>query len=234
MSLFFPFSIVGAMSSENFSIEKDVIGSFGNQSTSENFNLGDTGGEVATGSSGSENYDLLAGFWHMLGDYIISISCPANLTMSNIIGSGQSDLSGNSATCNVFTDNPAGYSLFWKASTVGMVSTGNPSDIIGAYSPSQVDVAENWSVGASDSEWGAHLGSASVTVDTDFWGTLDSYLAGKWLNIKTTDFQIAQRTSKTSTSGDDEVFWFGAEVGSTKIQPSGTYVVDVTITAITL
>lgn len=234
LGIFFPFFALAAMSSENFSIEKDVIGSFGNQSASENYNLGDTGGEMATGLGGSENYNLAAGFWNMLGDYTISITCPGSLTMSDIIGSGQSDLSINSVTCNIFTDNPAGYSLFWKADTVEMISTGNPSDKISAYSPAVVDTPETWSIATNVSEWGGHIGSASTTVDTNFWGTSDTYLAGKWLDIKTTDFQVVERTSKTSVSGDDEIIWFGAEVGSTKVQPAGTYVVDVTITALTL
>ncbi len=232
--LIIPSFALASMTSENFMIEKDVIGSFGNQSISENYNLGDTGGEMATGPGSSENYNLAAGFWHMLGDYTISISCPGSLTMSDIIGSGQSDLALNDVTCNVFTDNPAGYSLFWKSDTAEMVSTGNPSDTIPAYSPAVADTPETWSIATNVSEWGGHIGSTSTTVDTDFWGAVDTYLAGKWLNIKTTDFQIVERNSKTSVSGDDEVIWFGAEVGSTKVQPAGTYVVDVTITALTL
>ncbi|MFH0968891.1 MAG: hypothetical protein V1804_00070 [Patescibacteria group bacterium] len=56
------------MSTPNYKITSDVIGSFGSKESSTSFELGDTGGEVGTGDSGSTSYNLAAGFWSIVGD----------------------------------------------------------------------------------------------------------------------------------------------------------------------
>lgn len=230
--LAFPSPIWAEMSSANYKINPDSINFMGiGDASSTNYHLGDTGGEVATGVSTSTNYTDEAGFWHMAMDYHISISSPADVVMGAITGHGQSALTTNSATWNIDTDNPAGYSLTWKASAANMVSG---ADSIAAYTPATPSTPETWSVATTDSEWGGHLGSASTTVNTTTWGAADTYAGGKWLNVATGDFQIASRASRTSAAGDDEIIFFGAEVGNTKFQPSGNYTVQVTITATTL
>jgi len=232
--LFFPLLALAAMNSETYSVESDVVGSFGNRSVSENYVLEDTGSEAATGPSSSENYSLAAGFWHTAIEYEISMACDAGLSLGDIYGSGRSDLTNNKAVCNIFTDNPPGYSLLWQTDSPEMISASNSNDKIGAYTPAISGVAENWSVEQSASEWGARLGAGSTTADTDFWGTGDTYESGKWLDIGTGDFEIARRTNRTAPEGDDEYIWFGAEVGTGKAQSAGDYVADITITAIAL
>lgn len=229
---FFPSPIWAEMSSTNYQINPDSINFMGiGDASSTNYQLGDTGGEVATGVSTSTNYKNEAGFWHMSMDYHISISSPGDVVMGAITGHGQSALTTNSATWNIDTDNPAGYSLTWKASAATMTSG---SDNIAAYTPTIGSTPEIWSVASTDSEWGGHLGKDSTTVNTTTWGVADTYAGGKWLNVSTSDFQIASRTSRTSAAGDDEIIFFGAEIGNDKFQPSGTYTVNVTITATTL
>ncbi len=61
--LILPLEVGAEMSTSNFTITNDVIGSFGNSSSSTSYDLGDTGGEVGTGDSSSTTYDLGAGFW---------------------------------------------------------------------------------------------------------------------------------------------------------------------------
>lgn len=230
--LILPSSTFAEMSSTDYIINPDSINFMGiGDASSTNYQLGDTGGEVATGVSTSTNYTNEAGFWHMAMDYHIAISSPGDVTMGAISGHGQSDLATNSATWNIDTDNPAGYSLTWQASSATMNSGG---DTIAAYTPAIADTPETWSVAVSDSEWGAHLGASSTSVDTGVWGLLDTYAGGKWLNVKTSDFQIASRATRTDPAGDDEIVFFGAEVGSSKHQPSGNYTVNVTVTATTL
>jgi hypothetical protein len=56
------------MSTPNFRITSDVIGSFGTKESSTSFELGDTGGEMGTGNSQSSSYSLSAGFWATVGD----------------------------------------------------------------------------------------------------------------------------------------------------------------------
>lgn len=227
--------VFGAMSSDSFRIQSDVIGSFGAPGESTNFKINDTGGEVGTGDSSSDSYDLGAGFWQTTSEYQLSITCDPSVTMSAIIGTGKSNLSSNnSANCLIDTDNPAGYSLTWKASDADMVSSTEPSDKINGYTPSSAGVPENWLIDAAASEWGGHLGSTSDTINTTAWGTEDSYTNGKWINIGTTDSEIASRNSRSEIGGDNEVLWFGSEIGTNKNQPTGEYEVSITITAVAL
>jgi len=221
-----------AMSSSDYQINADSINFLGLDSASTNYNLNDTGGEVATGDSTSTHYQDRAGYWPMVMDYHISISTPGTVTMGAISGHGQSNLATNSATFVVNTDNPAGYSLSWHASAATM--SDGTGDSIAAYTPGTPSVPEVWSVAGADSEWGGHLGASSTTVDTSFWGAADTYAGGKWLNIATSNFQIASRATRTGVGGDSEIVFFGAEVGNSHFQPSGTYTVNVTVTATTL
>jgi hypothetical protein len=160
----------------------------------------------------------------------ISITSPTDITMNPITGTGQSTIdSNNYRTWNVKTNNATGYALSWQASTAAMTSG---SDTIAAYTPAVANTPEAWSVASTDSEWGAHLGSASTTADTATWGAQDTY-SGKWLNIATSSRTLVTRNTETLAAGDDEIVYFGAEIGSTKAQPSGTYTVNVTMTATT-
>ena len=153
--------------------------------------------------------------------------------MDTIIGTGSSLIdSNNRTTCTVITNDSGGYKLDWKAATASMVNAN--SDTIAAYTPTTASTPETWSVGATDSEWGGHLGASSTTVNTTTWGSADTYDGGKWLNIATSDFQIASRSSETSSSGDNEVIFFGGQIGANKFQPTGTYTNTVTLTATSL
>jgi hypothetical protein len=152
--------------------------------------------------------------------------------MGAITGTGQSDLATNHADCNIRTDNPNGYSLQWKASAAAM-NDGNGHSIA-AYTPALAGVPEMWSVVSTDSEWGGRLGKDSTTSDTSKWGTADTYVGGKWLNIGVSDTEVVRRYNETDAAGDNEYIWFGAEVGSNKLQNSGNYTVTVTMTAVAL
>lgn len=58
-----PFSVSAGMSSVNYKIDTDAIDFLGDQSSSENYQLGDTGGEVGAGKLTDSIYQLWAGFW---------------------------------------------------------------------------------------------------------------------------------------------------------------------------
>jgi len=230
--LFIMFShpVFGA-ASENYAISSDVIGSGGGYGSSENYASGDTLGESVVGDGTSETYSGWQGFWTPDIEATISVACDASVIMGPILGTGQSSLVANSATCTVITNNPNGYQLDWKSDPEDMTSG---ADVISAYTPGVAGTPETWSVSDSVAEWGGHLGSLSTTADTGTWGSADSYIGGKWLNISGINTQIVQRNSATSLSGDEEILWFGAEVGSNAFQPTGTYTTDVTVTAVTL
>jgi len=221
-----------AMSSTNYKIPSDVLGSGGDDSSSTNYKVNDTLGETIVGPSSSTNYKAQQGFWYT-ADFMLSIACPASVSMGAIAATGQSNLATNSATCTVITDSAAGYELAWKAAEATMKTDPDNGTPVNAYTPGGAS-PEVWSVATTDSEWGGHLGASSTTVDTGVWGSADTYGAGRWFNVATTDYIIASRDDRTTPSGDSEVIFFGAEVGTSKVQPNGSYDVDVTFTATSL
>lgn len=66
LALVIPFVVSAEMSSPSFQIKSDVIGSFGADSTSTNFQLNDTGGETGGKFVSGSGEDLWGGFWHNL------------------------------------------------------------------------------------------------------------------------------------------------------------------------
>lgn len=61
-----PFAAVRAMSSDSYQIKSDVTGSFGNKSTSDSYQLFDTGGEFEVFGASSASYQGRFGFWRSL------------------------------------------------------------------------------------------------------------------------------------------------------------------------
>jgi hypothetical protein len=167
-------------------------------------------------------------------DATLSIACDDSVTMGTIAGTGQSALATNSASCNILTNNSNGYKLDWQASSAFMNSGVPRNDTIAGFTPISSNVPEFWTINSTDSEWGGKLSHTSTTYDLSKWGSEDTYTAGKWLNVATSPYTVIQRTSETSHTGDTETILFGAEVGSSKIQPNGDYSVSVTMTATTL
>ena len=168
----------------------------------------------------------------------ISITSPADVTMGAITGTGKSDLTTNSATWNIKTNNASGYALSWQASSADM--TNLMADTLASYVPASPGVPEVWNVAATDSAWGARLSSNSSRFEAydGQWGPDDQAVmnygsTSKWLNVDTTPYVIATG-GVTTIDGDDETVIFGGEIGASKIQPTGNYSVDVTMTATTL
>ena len=226
-----PLGTYATMSSTNYNIPIDSINFMSGDASSTNYNLNSTVGEVATGeSNGTTNYDLYAGFQEPT-DCVLTISDESDITMGSIAGTGQSALTTNSGTWTIATNCSTGYSLYWSASPASMTNTNGdtiaPLDV--GASPAQ------WSVAAADSEWGGHLSYSSTTKDSK-WGTdtTPTYASAdtKWFNVATSNYLLASTNS--STTSDSEIIYFGAEVGSAHIQPSGsTYASTVTITVVT-
>lgn len=154
----------------------------------------------------------------------ISISAPSDVSLGTITGTGAS--AEGTATWTITTNNSSGYKLEWTASSTTM---SNGSDTIAAYTPAVANTPETWSVASADSEWGARLKSTSTDTAAE-WGT-DS-TSEKWLDVATSARQIVTRG--TETAGSSEIVAFKAEVGASKMQPTGNYTVDITITTTTL
>ncbi len=216
-----------AQKSANYKIDADVIASGGGElALSNNYRLSDTIGEPGVGFSRAQNYDLSAGY-RQAASNALSLVCFTALNLGSIPGIGQTTAE---ESCTVIAESDAGYSLSWLVSTgSGGTATGHMisqfEDTIGPFSPSVVGVPETWTVAATTSEWGGRLKSSSTDSAVQ-WGT--DLTSEKWLNVGTgSSVLLVNRNSSTAPAGSSEQLQFRAEVGSSKIQPSGTY--DVTV-----
>jgi hypothetical protein len=172
-------------------------------------------------------------------DPLMNVACTGTVTMGNILlGTGKSNLTTNTAACTVKTNASNGYSLALKAQTAVNMTSG--SDTIAPITAAGA-VPVIWdatAVPATASGWGFRLSSTSTTADAK-WGTDDQSAVNygttaKWYKAATTDYALVTRASETTFAGDTENINFGAEVGASMLQPTGTYTNTVVITGTSL
>jgi len=120
--LLFPIVSLAAMSSSNYRIDSDVVGAAGNQSTSSNYQMGDTLGEPIIGDSSSSNYQGKFGFWQMTsGGSQLGLNCQASdvYMMDYSLGNANNYskyLFSSSEKCSVTDNSSAPWSLTVNAS----------------------------------------------------------------------------------------------------------------------
>ncbi len=230
------FLIVGTanadFTSTGYSIGAEAIDAGGlDISTSNHYSLSDSIGESIVGDGSSQNYQLESGYRQPSAAEFLSMACTQTVAIGAIIGTGQQTGSGS---CTVFTDAQNGYNLGWSVQTgSGGVNTGSLinefNDTIPPYTPTIENMPETWSIAPSASEWGARVRSVSTDSAAE-WG-IDG-ISEKWLNISTSHRSFIRRSSATQNSGSTEVLQFRSEVGLSKLQPSGEYQAEVTLTVV--
>lgn len=227
------------MGSTNYRIDVDSVNSGGlDVSTSTNYGLIDTVGEIATGFSSSTNFNIYAGYRQMLSaEATISISDAANVNLGSING-----LTGGSATGQsewlVTTDSPSGYSLSIKASTNPALKSSISS--FADYTPAGSDPDYSFSIATTASEFGYSPEGSDIIGRYKDNGTIcnagTSDASDKcWDAFSTTDNQISASGSSNYPTGATTTVKYRAQVGTSKIQDSGSdYSATITVTAITL
>jgi hypothetical protein len=234
--LIFPNSIwADAMQSSTYKIQSDSLNFGGVSSSSTNYKVNDTVGEVATGESNSTNYYMHAGYWQM-GESYISISSPSDLVMASMGG-----LSGGSSegtlSWTVTTDNTAGYSMSIASTTTPALKSA--TDSLADYTPAGADPDYNFTNLPANSSFGFTPEGTDVIQRFKDNGSIcnagTSETASKcWDGLSTTPKVIAGSTSSNHPLGTMTTARFRAESGSNHIQTSGVYNVTVVATATTL
>ncbi len=235
ISLFLPTTLVLAVgaASTNYKIQADSLNFGGLLSTSPNYRLEDTAGEVATGESASTNYKVKAGYQNMLGSSI-SISAPSDLTLSAIDASVGGASTG-SVVWTVATDSSAGYTLAVKASTNPALraTSGDFTD----YTISGAVPDYTWAIASTVAEFGFSpegTDTASRYLDN---GSTCAVGASQntdrcWDAFSTTDRTIASRTSANTPSGTATTLKLQVEIGTANTaQTAGSYSATITATA---
>lgn len=216
--------------STNYRLQDDSLSFGGILSSSANYKLEDTAGGIGTGNLSSTNYSLLAGYQQMIAS-TISITAPADATLSTIDNSGTSN---SSVAWTVITDNSAGYTLSIKASTNPALTSGSNS--FSDYAPSGAVPDYTWSIAASGSAFGfspegADIASRYLNSGTTCGVGATDTTDQCWDGLSTTDRTIAQNSSANTPGGAATTVKLRAEIGSSKTQATGSYSTTLTATA---
>lgn len=157
----------------------------------------------------------------------ISISQPSNLNMPAVAGTGGT--SEGTVAWTVGTNSLLGYSLTTAANTTPAMTGGGYN--IPDYSPAVPNTPELWSITASQAAFGFSAEGASTPAGT--WGTPSTPGSGKYRGFNgATGIQIASRILPVASEAT--TVYFKGEIGTSYMQPSGTYSASITTTASTL
>lgn len=227
-----------AMTSTTYRIDADSINVGGRDiSTSTNYNLADTIGEIATGVSTSTNYQINAGYRQMLETYI-SMTALSDVVMSPTIGGITGGTANGSTNTTVVTDSGAGYTLLIKASSSpAMVSA--DGDTIADYTPATADPDFTFSITASQAELAFTPEGSNIDDDYRDNGAACGIGSGDtadacWDALSTSNITIAGAGADNHPTGVMTTIKFRVGVGASANKPDGDYYATTTVTALAL
>lgn len=223
-------------SSTNYRLEADSINFAGGLSTSTNYSLEDTAGEIATGNLSGTNYDLSAGYQSMLADTFISVTEPANVTLSGTITTTAGGSATGDVDWTVTTNSSGGYTLSVAASTDPALQSG--ADDFNDYTPAGVAPDYAWTVSSAQSAFGFSPEGDDVVTRFKNNGSTCNQAGGSvtsgfcWDGFSTGGTAIASASAGNNPAGEATTINLRAEAGSSASQPTGSYSATITITAL--
>jgi hypothetical protein len=223
------------MSSSNYQIQSDSINAGGGFSSSTNFLMESTVGEIATGQSASTDFTTRAGFQQMQEVYL-AITAPAHVSLSPSIPGVTGGTSTGATSVRVTTDNIAGYQLTIQSSNSPAMQSGG--NTISDYVPAGVVPDYEFTIGAADAYFGfSPEGPDVVDRFLDSGGVCGSGsdTANRcWDGLSTSEVAIARSTGSNHPTGASTTIQFQVGLGGSVLQPPGEYVATTTLTAIPL
>ena len=230
------FATAQVMQSATYRIQQDSINFAGGLSTSTNYTLESTVGEVGTGDRSSTNFNLRGGY-QQLDTNFIAISSVASVSMTPAIPGITGGTANGSTTVTVTTDSPAGYELSIAASQSPALQKG--SDSIADYVPGGAPPDFSFTTGSTQAHFGYSPSGADIVArfkdngSACDVGSSDTALAC-WDGLDVSDEAIARGSGSNVPSGVPTVLYFRVGVGGSVGQASGSYVATTTVTAIPL
>lgn len=230
--------IAATMSSTHYMISADSINTGGDSySTSTNYDLGDTVGEVGTGYSTSTNYQVSAGYWAS-SQVWISLSSGGNLNLGSISGIGGATATGSLAYIAT-TNNADGYEL--EVSATSSPAMTSASSNIPDYSPSGSNPDYNFTLSSSaDARFGFSPAGTDVVARYKNNGSScntgsSSTLGTCWDGFSTSNKVISSTSTPNNPNGATTTVEFEVKLGSARLQdPTNPYQATIVVTALTL
>ncbi|MBU2213894.1 hypothetical protein KJ996_04645 [Patescibacteria group bacterium] len=176
----------------------------------------------------------------------LAITCtPTTLTLPTITEDGDTSFYhvDRDINCNVRTNDTEGYTLAWQVTTgSGGTATGYMinqfEDVITPFRYTQADSQsaptawDGTAVPTSVSAWGGRVSATSHVSDSPLtWGADSGDTSEKWMAVSTgATTTVATANNESPQAGDDYYIGFRVQVGTAKIQPTGTYQATVVFT----
>jgi hypothetical protein len=222
--------------SSSYAIQSDSVNIGGGLSSSTQYVGESTVGEIATGESSSASYGLNAGFQQQQSVYL-ALTSASDVVMSPALGGITGGTSNGSTEVLVTTDNPGGYQLSIEASSSPAMTSGANS--IADYTPVGVNPDFTFTTDATDAHFGyspdgteiaSRFRDNGASCNTDSGTTT----LACWDGLSTTAEVIAESTSGNHPNGASTTVNFRVGIGSSVVQPEGTYTATTTLTLIAL
>jgi hypothetical protein len=228
-------SLAQVMQSGSFGIQSDSVNFGGGFSSSSNYELESTVGEIASGNSESSQYNLYAGYQQMQSVYL-ALSGAANIALTPAISGVSGGTANGSTTLTVITDSPSGYSLSIQSS--GSPSMQSPSASIADYVPTG-DPDLSFITGSGDSHFGFSPEGDDIVLRFKDNGLLCGIAGGDtadacWDGISTTPVTIASSADANHPFGATTTIKFRVGIGASVGQVPGVYTATTTVTALPL
>ncbi len=231
-------NITPVASSTNYFIVQDAVSSGSSVSTSTNFSINDSIPVFSAENSTSTNFELKSGFLQMSSSFI-SITTPANVTMSPAINTSGGGVGNGSASWTITTDNSSGYTLSVKSATSPALKSS--TDSFGDYATQVAGIPDyDFRQGNGADFFGfSPEGSDIISLYKDdgasACNTGSSDSADKcWDSFSTSDKTVSRRNSSNTPGGTQTTIKFRAEAGSAVHKAAGSYQATITITALAL
>ncbi len=223
------------MSGTTYKMDFDSINFAGSLSTTTEYILEDTLGEVATGYSSSTVYSMHAGFQQKDVSMLYLSVSEFFVTLSPSLGGVAGGISNGYVDVGVSTDSSAGYSLYIESGTAPALAS--VDDSFADYTPSGSDPDFNFDISSSESSFGFSVEGPDITSRFKDNGSLcgagSLNTADKcWDGFSTVSKLISQSASRNEPNTSTTTIKFRAGIGETRFQKPGFYYATTTITAI--
>jgi hypothetical protein len=228
-----------AMTGASYKIDSDSINSGGiDESVSASYDLMDTVGEVATGESGSENYNVAAGYRQMEESSVTIGASAQDVVMAPALVGMTGGTSTGLTNITVVTDSSAGYALSIVAADSPALRS--PTDTFADYVPVGAVPDFNLVVNLGQSIFafapeGPDVVSRYLNDGSSCGAVGGSSTASRcWDGLATTSRIIAASSFGNVPAGVTTIVRFAGGIGVGRHQDMGDYTATTTVTAVAL
>lgn len=221
-------------SSTNYRLQSDSLNFGGTFSSTTNYAVEDTFGEIGSGDLTGTVYNLKSGYQAMLISSL-SISVPADVSMTPDLNGVTGGTASGSTGWQVITDSPSGYTLAVKALTNPALASG--SNYFSDYLPAGSVPDFTWTVPTTVNRFGFSPEGSDVASRYLDNGTICGTGALEtsdrcWDGFSTSNATIASVANGNSPAGATTTIKFQATVGSETTQNQAAYTATIVATAL--